>query len=105
MADHALLVGVGDGAALQRVHGGEGLLHPRLHLREERVVEVHTRDVEAQLLGLVMVQIFAVALPELCFVHKSPLFISVQPVSIAIATAPMTAPSAPSAAAEICSAS
>ena len=33
VADHALLVGVGDGAALERVHGREGLLHRRLHPR------------------------------------------------------------------------
>ena len=35
VADHALLVGVGDGAAFERVHRGEGLLHRRLHLRQE----------------------------------------------------------------------
>ena len=47
MADHALLVGVGDGAGLELVHGGEGALEPGRHGLEEAVGEVDTADVDA----------------------------------------------------------
>ena len=40
MAHHAFLVGVRDCAFLKRVHGGERLLHARLHGFKEAVIEL-----------------------------------------------------------------
>ncbi len=46
VADHALFVGVGDGAGLQLAHGGEGLGGERLHFGQEIVAETHPADIE-----------------------------------------------------------
>jgi len=65
VADHAALVRVGDGALLELPHGGEGLLHPGLHLLQEVVREPHPADVDEEAELLVLVQPLDVALPEL----------------------------------------
>ena len=46
MADHPVLVGVGDGAFLERGHVSECLLHPRRHGHEELVRERDAADIE-----------------------------------------------------------
>ena len=48
MADHAVLVGIGDGALFQGGHGGERLLHRRLHAGEEVVRKGDPADVEGE---------------------------------------------------------
>ena len=46
MADHAVLIGIGDGALLQRGHGGEGLRELRLQRGEIVVRERQAAEVE-----------------------------------------------------------
>lgn len=65
VADHAALVGVGDGALLELPHGDEGALHERLHLQEEVVGEAHPADVDEEAQLLVLVEPLDVAVPEL----------------------------------------
>lgn len=45
MADHAVFVGVSDGAFFEGVHGGEGFLDMGFHFGKKVVVEVHAADV------------------------------------------------------------
>ena len=49
VADHAVLVGIGDRAALQGLHGLIGGLDLRLHCGEEVVVEIDTADVDRKI--------------------------------------------------------
>jgi hypothetical protein len=48
VADHAVLVGVGDGALFEGRHIGEGFLHRHLDLREVTIGKRHAADVERQ---------------------------------------------------------
>ena len=66
--DHPLLVGVGDRAGLERLHGVEGALHRRLHPRDEGVVERHPAGVERQPAGHAAREAL-MALPELFGTH------------------------------------
>jgi len=65
MADHALFIGIGDGAGFELVHGGEGLFHGGCEAREEGVVEGHAGDVQRQAEGGAGTEVFFVALPIL----------------------------------------
>lgn len=65
VADHAALVGVGDGALLELPHGDEGPLHGRLHAAQELVGEAHAADVDEEAELLVLVEPVHVAVPEL----------------------------------------
>jgi hypothetical protein len=65
VAHHASLVRVGDGALLELPHGGEGPLHPRLHLAQEVLREPHPADVDEEAELLVLVEPLDVALPQL----------------------------------------
>jgi hypothetical protein len=58
VADHAFLVGIGDGAGFERGHVGEGFLHARLHRREEVVGERDAADVEGEPEIAVLVEVF-----------------------------------------------
>ena len=70
MADHALFVGVGDGAALQFVHLRVGGLQFRLEVGKELVVKRHPRDVERETqVGVGEVKALK-AVPELKGIHN-----------------------------------
>ena len=49
VADHAILVGVGDGAGLEFLHGLVGCLDLGLHFGEKVVAEVDTADVDREI--------------------------------------------------------
>jgi hypothetical protein len=46
MAHHPVLIRIGDGAALERLHRGECLLHRRLHARDEIIRPRQTAQIE-----------------------------------------------------------
>ena len=69
VADHALLVGVGDRPLLERLHRRERPLERRLPVRERPLVEAHAAQVEPHPEAGVVEQQGLVALPELAWGH------------------------------------
>uniref|UniRef100_A0A0E0M262 DUF834 domain-containing protein n=1 Tax=Oryza punctata TaxID=4537 RepID=A0A0E0M262_ORYPU len=84
VANHAALVGVGDGALLEFPHRREGALHPRLHPAEELLREPHPAHVHEQAELLVLVQPLHVPLPQLDWVlfHRAARSLLVSVLSI-----------------------
>ncbi len=70
MADHALFVGVGDGAGLQLAHGGESSLDLRLHLFEKAIRKPHPADVDRKAEVVVAQVILLKTLPERLRSHE-----------------------------------
>ena len=72
MTDHAVFIGIRDGALFQRRHVGQRLLHARFHAREKLVGHVHAAQVHRQtnlgIFGVILLE----SLPplQLCVVHK-----------------------------------
>ncbi len=64
MADHAVLVGIGDCARFEFAHGRKSLLHARLHFVEKSFVETHPADVDREVRIIVAQKIFLKARPE-----------------------------------------
>ncbi len=64
MAHHAVLIRIGDGAALQLVHGAVGLPHLRLHALAEARLEVHAAGVQGQTDRLHPAQVAAIVVPQ-----------------------------------------
>jgi hypothetical protein len=46
MTDHAIFIRIGDSAFLESGHGGERLVHARLHRLEKFLGEIHPADVQ-----------------------------------------------------------
>jgi len=67
MADPAVFVRVGDGAAFERSHFDEGLLDARLHEGEELVREPHSAEVEREAQVRVFGVVFLETAPQLFF--------------------------------------
>ena len=49
MADHAILIGIGDRAFLQLIHRGKGFFDRRFHFREECVIKMHPAHIQCQI--------------------------------------------------------
>ena len=64
MAGHSFLIRIGNGAALEGVHGGEGLLHTRLHRVEIMIREIHPAQVQGQAERGITGEILLVSFPE-----------------------------------------
>ena len=75
VADHALLVRVGDGAGFQRVHGLERVLHRRRHALEKPVVKPHPAHVERQADCRDPAEVLSVAIPKIQCRHCDPSFL------------------------------
>jgi len=59
VADHAVLVGIGDGALFERSHVGERLFHRHFDFREKAVGERHAADIERHAeRGVVVIELF-----------------------------------------------
>jgi hypothetical protein len=69
VADHALFVGVGEGAPLERRHRRERLDQPRPALDEHALVESHPAQVEPEPELRLVDEQRLVALPERSCVH------------------------------------
>ena len=67
---HAVLVRIGDGPALQRVHGLEGPLDRLGHPVEEAVVEPHPADVQRQPERRDAAQVLLKSLPQNLCIHR-----------------------------------
>src|SRR3990172_2937403 len=68
--DHAVLIGIGDRACLQSIHGLVRLLDLRLHTIEIIIAEAHSAEVERQADGRAYAEIFFISFPERFVVHR-----------------------------------
>src|SRR5262245_40190418 len=66
MANHPLLVGVRDGAALQSVHGFKRLAQRRRHPVEKTVIKAHAADIQRESECRDPAKIALMTLPEFC---------------------------------------
>ena len=64
VADHSLLIRIGDRARLELAHGREGFLDSRLHLLKEISRKFHTANVDRKIEIGVAQKIFLKTLPE-----------------------------------------
>src|SRR5882724_4441711 len=64
VADHPLLIGIGDRARFELAHGCEGFLDSRLHLLKEISRKFHTANVDRKIEIGVAQKIFLKTLPE-----------------------------------------
>jgi hypothetical protein len=64
MANHSVLVRVGDRARLEFAHGRESLLHERSHFAKKAFVETHPADVEGEARIIVTQKMFLKTRPE-----------------------------------------
>src|SRR5207248_6605130 len=64
VADHSLLIGIGDRARFELTHGPEGFLDSRLHLLKEVSRKFHTANVDRKIEIGVAQKIFLKTLPE-----------------------------------------
>jgi hypothetical protein len=69
MADHAVLVGICNGAGFKHCHGPKGPLYLGLHTREIVISEVHPADIKRHPDGRTITDIVLIPFPERTVVH------------------------------------